>query len=309
MLEDIDTSRKVDLLNLDNQQRTVVNRVALALEDANDPNLTTAALLADILRTFLGTHTSVRLLLAEWDRRPVVAADAVSLVREQIEKVFLVSLLLSDWATYVPVYFEEDWCRRFRYFLVQKKERNHLERFREFFQSSGPELLEKQRRRLKISEDIRDLIEFQVAHCQAARPNHLKAVRVPRLPTPKAIVDRSQAAERPALLRWYEEYRGVCGYTHIGADKLQMTVMTGRKVNFSQEQQTGFFTKELVELSVVVSYIACAYTATELLSRTGGGLEPMAEVMKLWTALLDASLVAKVFWEARSASLLPLAGL
>ncbi len=305
-LVDIDPDLVVSLNDLDIQQRTAVNRVALALDDANDPNVMTATLLAEVLRTFLGTHTSIRILLAERDKRPVVAADAVSLVREQIEKIFLVSQLLSDWRKYAPVYFEDDWCRRFRYFLVQKKDREGLERFQEFYSVIGPQEFEKRRLDLKISDDIRDLIEFQVYNPVAAVPSRFKSVRIPQFPTPKKILDRSPAAERPALIRWYEEYKGVCGYTHVGADKLQMTTMTGRKVNYSDEQIAAYFTKELVELAIL-SYIACAYTTTELLSRTGGSLDAMAEVTKLWNLLLDASLVAKVFWEARSGSLLPLA--
>lgn len=308
MLEDIDPDLEVSLNDLDIQQRTAVNRVALALDDKNSPNVMTASLLAEILRTFLGTHTSIRLLLAERDKRPVVAADAVSLVREQIEKVFLVSLLLSDWQKYVPIYFEEDWCRRFRYFLVQKKDKEGLERFEEFFSVYGPQKFEERRLDLKISEDVRDLIEFEVFHSGTAKPERFKSVRLPKFPTPRNILDRSQEAERPGLVRWYEEYRGVCGYTHIGADKLQMTTMTGRKVNYSDEQITAFFTKEHLELAVL-SYVACAYTATELLSLIGGAIEPMAEVTKLWNTLLDTSLSARVFWNARSRSLLPLAGL
>jgi hypothetical protein len=307
-LEDINSDLEVSLNDLDIQQRTAVNRVALALDAANFPNTTTATLLAEVLRTFLGTHTSIRLLLAERDKRPVVAADAVSLVREQIEKVFLVSLLLSDWQKYVTIYFEEDWCRRFRYFLVQKKDKGGLERFQEFFSVFGPQKFEERRLDLKISEDIRDLIEFQVFHPGSQAPERFKSVRLPKFPTPKNILDRSPVAERPALNRWYEEYRGVCGYTHIGADKLQMTTMTGRKVNFSKEQITAFFTKEHLELAVL-SYVACAYAATELLSLIGGTVEPMAEVTKLWNALLNASLSARVFWDARSGSLLPLARL
>jgi len=308
MLEDIDPDLEVSLNDLDIQQRTAVNHVALMLDDTNSPNVTTATLLAEVLRTFLGTHTSIRLLLAERDKRPVVAADAVSLVREQIEKVFLVSLLLADWRKYVPIYFEEDWCRRFRYFLVQKKDKEGLERFREFFSVFGPQKFEERRLDLKISEGIRDFIEFQVSHPGAQKPERFKSVHLPKFPTPKNILDQSPEAERPALTRWYEEYRGVCGYTHIGADKLQMTTMTGRKVNFSDEQITAFFTKEHLELAIL-SYIACAYTATELLSLIGGAVEPMAEVTKLWNTLLDTSLSAKIFWDARSRSLLPLARL
>ncbi|HEX6899772.1 MAG TPA: hypothetical protein VF789_08665 [Thermoanaerobaculia bacterium] len=308
MLEDIDPDLEVSLLDLDAQQRTVVNWVALALDDTNKPNVTTATLLADILRTFLGTHTSIRLLLAEKDRRPVVASDAVSLVREQIEKVFLVSLILSGWKTYVPIYFAEDWCRRFRYFVVQKKDRQGLARFQEFFSDVGPQKFEERRIDLGISEEIRDLIEFQVHNPGVGKPDRLKSVRLPQFPTPKVILDRAPEAERLGLARWYEEYRAVCGYTHIGADKLQMTTMTGRKVNFSEEQIATYFTKEFVELAIL-SYVACAYTSTELLSLTNCALEPMAEVTKLWNRLLETSLAAKIFWEARSRSLLPLAAI
>jgi hypothetical protein len=290
---------------LDTQQRAAVNHVALSLDEINYPNVTTATLLAEILRSFLGTHMSIRLLLAEQDKRPVVAADAVSLAREQIEKIFLISLLKSDWKTYVPLFFEEDWCRRFRYFLILKKEREHLTRFHDFFRSTELESFEKRRLELKISDDVRDLIVFQVTQPHAAKPKRFQSVRLPQFPTPKRILDRSQASERNALERWYEDYRGICGYTHVGADKLQMTTMTGRKGNFSDQQVTAFITKELVELALL-SYVACAYSATELLDHTAGRVEPMAQVTRFWNTLLDTCIAAKVYWEARSASLLPI---
>jgi hypothetical protein len=100
-------------------------------------------------------------------------------------------------------------------------------------------------------------------------------------------------------------YRVVCGYTHLGADKLQLTTMTGRKLSSSDENIRIFFKKEIVEKSVL-SYIACAYTSAELLCLTGGSLAAVAEVTKPWNMLLEASLVAKIFWNIRSKQLLPL---
>lgn len=308
LVEDIDPRHRANLQDLDVQQQTVVNRVALALDGTNEPNVKTATLLAEILRTFLGTHFSIRLLLSKRDERPELAADAVSLVREQIEKVFLISLLLADWETYVPIYFQEDWCHSFRYYVVEKRERERLPRSEQFFSEIFPKHLEEQRKRNGISEAVRDLIEFQVMNPGAKKPKELSGIRLPQLPKPSQIIDRSSVAERASLARWYEEYKLVCGYTHVGADKLLMTTATGRKVDFSTEQVQMLFRKILVE-KAALSYVACAYAATELLSRTGNALEPAAEVMKLWNLLLEASLVARVFWELRSRTLLPLAGL
>ena len=102
LTDDIDPQGKVNLLDLDAQQRTAVHRVALALDDTNEPNVATATLLAEILRTFLATHSSIRFLLSKRDDQPELGADAVSLAREQIEKVFLVSLLIREWEKYLP---------------------------------------------------------------------------------------------------------------------------------------------------------------------------------------------------------------
>lgn len=307
LTEDIDPQRLEDLSKLDEQQRTAVNRVALAVEDANDPNVATASLLADILRAFLSTHYSIRLLLSRTER-PEIAADAVSLVREQVEKVFLISLLQAEWETYVPIYFKDTWCKSFRYFLVEKLECERLQRLETYFAEIGPKEFEETRQRHGVSEAVRDLIEFQVLNPGAKAPKQFADVHLPEFPTPGKILKLSSNLERPSLIRWYEEYKYVCGYSHIGADKILMTTATGRKANFSPEQVQILLTKDLHK-KAWLSYAACAYAATEVLTRTGGALEPAAEVVKLWNPLLEVGLIFRVFWELRSKALLPLAGL
>lgn len=305
MVEDIDLSRSVSLLDLDSQLEAVVNRVALALDHQRQPNTTTATLLADILRTFLGTHNSIRLLISRRETAPTLSSDAVSLVREQIEKVFLVSLLSSRWDPYVRIYYEEDWCRLYRYFLIEKREQASLERQKEFFNHHGPQLMNEYRLQLGIGAEIRELIEFQVANPGRERPNHLKQVRLPHMPTPKEILDRAPEEERDALDRWYEEYKLVCGYTHIGADKLYMTTATGRKISIKSEVMEHVFTKKFLE-KLLLSYVATAYVASELISLAGSDLEVMAATTKFWNALLEAGISAKIFWELRSRNLFPL---
>jgi hypothetical protein len=303
-VRDIDRKRQVALNDLDSRQSAAVHRVALALDDAKQPNVMTATLLADVLRSYLGTHSSIRLLLDQRNQHPEFGADAVSLVREQIEKVFLTSLFLADWQKYVPIYFEEDWCRKYRYFLIDKQERQDLTRSKEFFDKYGPKHFESRRRHLGISPLVKELVEFQVANPGKEVPKHLKNVLLPRLPTPGQVLKVVPAANRTFLSRWHEEYVLVCGYTHIGADKLHMTTATGRKVNIPADEIRAFFDAVIVE-KAFLSYVACAVTATELLVYTGGALEPLAEVIRFWNLLLEASLIARVFWEIRSRALVP----
>lgn len=94
--DDIDVEEVLDVEEFDDLLARTVNPLALAFECSEDLGSSFRHLMADMLRQFLGTHRSVILLMKNSEENPASMADAMSLAREQVEKVYAVALLLED---------------------------------------------------------------------------------------------------------------------------------------------------------------------------------------------------------------------
>jgi hypothetical protein len=76
--------------------RLVTIRIITAFNKLQDHTPTFRSLTETLFQSFLTTHKSIRLLLREAQTDPDYASDAMSLVREQVEKVFVIALILDD---------------------------------------------------------------------------------------------------------------------------------------------------------------------------------------------------------------------
>jgi hypothetical protein len=93
---DIDPEDSIDPMKVDDQVKRVVYPLALAFEGSDDLGASFRALMADMLRQFIGTHESIRLVMKNRETNPRGMADAMSLAREHIEKIYVVALLLEN---------------------------------------------------------------------------------------------------------------------------------------------------------------------------------------------------------------------
>ena len=92
--QDIHLTDSIDGVKVDDQQARVLNPLAIRFERSEDLGASFRALMADMLRQFLSTHESIRVLMKNRKANPRGMADAMSLAREQLEKVYVVALLL-----------------------------------------------------------------------------------------------------------------------------------------------------------------------------------------------------------------------
>lgn len=123
----IDHEATMDAEEIDDLVTRVVHPLAIAYERSEDLGATFRHLMADELRQFLGTHKSIRLLMKSREENPSALADAMSLAREQIEKVFAVVLLLEEPEPWTLRYLKDDWRRHYERHLLDLDERSGLE--------------------------------------------------------------------------------------------------------------------------------------------------------------------------------------
>lgn len=325
---DIDVLRELDTNGFDDRLARLVHPLALAFARSEDLGSTFRHLMAEQLRQFLSTHKSVRLLMGSWKEEPAGMADAMSLAREQVEKVYTVCLLLEHPERWTERYFRDAWRNDYERHLLEAYENNGLDRYEEYLnlQSDG---LHQERLDLGITDEEEEFVEWRFhsppGSPKAELPDGLKdaeTLRVARkvadpFPMPAAVLKEISAPDlKRALTRLYREYGYLCGYTHSGFRKLLAGYADVRS-RLTPEQEQRLVDTEYA-LSIVLSYLsaafACAEAATRRLPRgedgTAGnravaGGELLAELADLWDELRATSLVGRALYEWRVARVLP----
>jgi hypothetical protein len=126
LTRDIDLEGELDTDKLGRQLARVVDGLALAFQCREDLDDTFRTLMNLLVRAFLGTHRSMRTPFEQRGENAGAIADAMSLAREQIEKMFVVALLLEDPDRWTNAYLRDDWRRRYERFLLERSERSGL---------------------------------------------------------------------------------------------------------------------------------------------------------------------------------------
>jgi hypothetical protein len=320
---DIDVERVLDAEGFDDRLARVVHPLAIAYERSGDLGSTFRHLMALMLRQFLGTHKSIRLLMKNHRDNPGGMADAMSLAREQVEKVYTVALLLEDPELWTRRYLKDGWRNDYERHLIEAYERNALERYAEYLDLQS-EALERERPWLSVSEEEEQFLEWRFdnppglpkselsAHLRAARETIGRS-----FPTPAAVLwEISDADLKRAMIRLYREYGYLCAYAHSGFRKL-MAGYAEVHSSLTPEQQQKVVDTEYAQ-SILLSYLAagfsCAEAATRELARgregTSGnravaGAELLAELATLWDELRETSLLGKALYEMRTRRVLP----
>lgn len=313
---DIDPEDSIDAEEVDDQAARLVHPLALAYEGADDIDVSFGQLVADQLRLFLGTHRSIRLLMKQRSKEAAALSDAMSLAREQIEKVFVVALLLEDPRHWTMRYLKDDWRRGYERYLLDKEERGALPRFKEFLDGYASEHIEKERLQLGVTAGERDLIEFVYHNPGVTVPSHLTPFSdiMARFPTPAGVIKKvSDAALSDGLRRWYHEYGYFSGYSHAGFPKLMVRYFEASK-KYTTSQKEEAIEKEYFQ-AVMVSYLAvasaCAEAALRELPRAKGSPSAIAgpdfyvKIDDLWAVMRRAALLGNALWELRVRHIMP----
>lgn len=150
---DIET-KGISIKKLDSVMYETLERTRLALRHRYNfkRRVREESELISILRSQLllykSTHQSLRIILAKAYRSKTysLVPDAASLVREQIEKIYVISLFLNDTSKWLLHYSRSAWRTDYETYLLEREEYGTIERHREFLTKHYPEYLAKTQR-------------------------------------------------------------------------------------------------------------------------------------------------------------------
>jgi hypothetical protein len=298
---------------LNEQMTRINNRIMFAIDELKTLDDDFRLTLRFIVKSFQTTHSSIVAILryqneekydSDEKKKTVLlyGPDAMSLVREQIEKVFMVTLLCHDPELWTKAYLKDDWRRLYEHLLHNKIETNKLERFSEYHNEIAPEILEKMRAVSHISLKEKEAIEFRYFNT-GKLPLHLKGSDVPTFPTPGRTVQilKDTACEK-FLRRLYKEYKYISGYTHAGQLKLQILMMSDRLFGkkFSEDDKEKYYETQILQPAVLTSYISNLSACTEILRYMPNRIDIIAEIVKQWEVIKSGSHLAIALWDLRA---------
>ncbi|MCH8274210.1 MAG: hypothetical protein IH851_05420 [Armatimonadetes bacterium] len=302
---DIDPDAEYDVNKLDGQVTIAIRRTESAVRETPD-DFGCHEALAELLCAFLTTHRAIRSLIKTIDTPDSQLGDALSLVREQIEKVFIVSLLLDDPEKWTRVYVRDGWQKGYKIFVLEREETKDLKRFQEWNTQSGPTLWEGFRRGIGITEVERDATEFIALNPRDTMPSDLQDHVIERFPSPSVRV-AGRAREdimKKVLKLWHAEYERYCDFSHILYGKLFLgRVAADARIDLSVRRK---LLHDAADQGLTESYRTAGYVCAEICARKAKDLEALAAVDELWQVLRNASLFGKWLYEERVSGLLPL---
>lgn len=302
--EDIDIHKKVSAEKLDKLLKIVINRTSNALLDSTYSTPETRSLLAAYLQTFFSTHRSIRVLIGRYEKEFELGMDAKSLAREQVEKIFAISLIISDPQKWTQAHVKNNWKKMYERHLLSKTEQQNLKRCQESNEVSAHKM-EAGRIMSGVTIDEKSAIEFMFFNFDQDLPSNLKGQLIKDFPMPgrirKLVIDASQ---KSFLDRWYREYKMLCGYTHLGSEKLLMQALEKRWIQSTEEKKNQYFEKEILP-TFPISYTAAICACTEIYQLLAHDINVLGELITLWKELENYSLLGKVFWNIRAKELLP----
>jgi hypothetical protein len=302
--------------SLNRGMSTVTNRLVLGIDEQRDLDAEFSLVLQFLLKSFPITHESIIAILLHNNEekfngdesKPVVprfGPDAMLLVRDQLEKVFTITLLLSDPGKWMSIYSQDDWRRAYERHLYEKIEKENLSRFTEYHGNIAPQALENLRVRSGVSDAQKEWVEFKYHNPGAALPDHLRNHKVVEFPTAGAARKELSAHESASMLqRLYKEYKYLSGYAHSGAIKMFAQGISDRRLSVSQENKERFFQNENLGPAIVTSYCESLAACTETFQHFNGDIDLLAALTTQWEHLKEISLLAKALWDLRGSNVL-----
>jgi hypothetical protein len=328
-IPDIETSR-VNISKLDPFLYDAINATRFALRHWKNfkvmpPPHDESDLIA-MLRTqmdlFAVTHKSIRILLRRAYREPDkrLISDAASLVREQVEKLFIVVLVLSDPKKWITQYLRNALKAELVEFLVELDEHSDSPRHQEHLKKLFPAYL-KAGQRPRVPGRKRETIASDFA-MRAMRyqlevggpdPNWFKDAMKKRtkkkkqelrlyvrdyfdFPTPGRV---SQIINDPELTlflrRWHKEYSFICQYTHVALGKGMIATLSEFKSKEAGER-LEIYSRRLAGRILFTSHIAAASACAMIVAALVNTYGAKTAVRHHWRELHTRALPAKAFW-------------
>lgn len=271
---------------------------------------------SDLLAIFMTTHQSMRLLIKQDRRFPLLAADGVSLSREQVEKLYTLALIIEEPKRWIRQYLRNNWKAMYEGLLLDQEECKHLSRITEFVNKGGAEIIERMRHwpskstkrgyEVVVSDQAKRAIRFRFFN-PSQYPPYFPGKKFNAyflFPTPYGAMRQiSNPLVQEFLKRWYKEYQYYSGFSHVLADKMQMQHMSKYKSS-EAASRLALFRNKLVHRAITTSYTAaasaCTITAQVLIEDFGVA----SELKNFWQRLDEISLWGKLLWRGYASKLL-----
>ncbi|MDQ2746681.1 MAG: hypothetical protein M3T96_05415 [Acidobacteriota bacterium] len=309
--EDLTEPKEFDANDLDAKMKLCINRIITSfnkLEKTHTVEFRSS--MEEFFKAFLSTHKTIRLLLHESLNDSDYASDAKSLVREQVEKVFVVAIMLDDPDKWLSMYLKDGWKRFYKYkVLIEAEETKNLPRFAEW-KNEAEKRLEVYQKVSGVSAKEKELVDFKFNNFGVKPADHLKGLDL-YFPTPGQVKELiTDATTKDFLKRWHQEYEYLCGYSHIGEEKIMISTM--EKTRLNEDNKKEYLLKEIILPTISTSYISVASTCTEAwkylikydndLSKSGEFIEA---ILDFWDDITQLGLMGKLFWEIHAKNILP----
>jgi hypothetical protein len=319
-IDDIELG-EVDIFEIDQSMERILADTGYAATKQRNlyPELRT--MLPDLLDLFMTTHRSMRQLIKLEDDDPLLAADAMSIGREQVEKLYIVALLLENPKYWVTQYLRNNWKAMYEHLLLEREDYKGITRAEHFIYEYAPKALDMMRHwptksskrgyTVIVSDRAKRAVKFNFDHDYPKAklwPKYFPREKFDRyflFPTPgrsMRFVTNPQIYN--LLKRWYKEYQFYCGYSHVHADKMQMQFYSKYKHHRIVKKATVLRTKQ-VERVLFSSATAVASVCTMILPLLHPDFGVGSQIRIFWGFLDKRSLFSRLIWKRYASKLMP----
>lgn len=271
------------------------------------------------LHVYASTHNSIHTLIRHALRRKYHAsvADAASLVREQVEKVFIIALVLSDPHRWIKQALRGAFRTDYEEYLLKMDEHGDNPRYQQHLNEEYPRMFEGlQRHRVSatrtetiISDYARRVLDYNWNNPRGVNPPWFKPIPRVRVrnvreylryyfefPTPGKATSLIKSKQvRRFLYRWHKDYSFICQYSHVALGKVILPVMN-REKHMKAVENTQIYSQFLMERVIFTSFTSAASACTLIVLKLRDSYGAKSYLRDFWKQLYDSSLHSKAIW-------------
>lgn len=325
-VEDIPNLHKrvLSSLKTDKQMRDLLHSTRFCLKHSSNlrkPSVFKLALseiIINQLHMFSITHYSIREIVKAAIRSELypIVTDALSLTREQVEKIFIIAALLDDPSEGFKQYWRSSWKVKYEEYLLDQEEHKENERFDDFLLKTTPKQLEKMRHdplqnKVLISKYAERMLVYQWNNPFAKNPSWFKMPKSNKKPknvftyvrdyfefaTPGRGTKRiKDPALRRFLFRWHKEYVAFSQYTHVTKRKIAFAEMLKDKSMASDEPMKNYAINQAT-IAINTSYAAAATACLLVVNGVTQNYGAKSATKHFWETLIEFSLLSKALWK------------
>jgi hypothetical protein len=312
------SSRKTD-----KQMRDLLDSTRFCLKHPSNLKKPTAfglaisEIITNQLHMFSITHFSIREIVKAAIRSELypIVTDALSLAREQVEKVFIIATLMDNPNEGFKRYWRSSWKARYEQYLLDQEEHKDNERFDGFLSKNTPKQLEKMRsdpvrNNILISKYAERLLVYHWNNPFGKNPSWFRMPKSNQKPknvfnyirdyfefaTPGRGTKRIKDPElRRFLFRWHKEYVALSQYTHVTKRKIAFAEMLKDKSMASHEPMKNYAINHATT-AVNTSYTAAATACLLVVNGISQNYGAKRATRQFWETLIGFSLLSKGLW-------------